>query len=101
MKIENYTEEKLKREIKEIVGKYLDLNKYKVFFFGSRVKGNNFNVSDIDIGIAGPEKISSEVKMGIEEEMDELPTLYTFDIVDFSSVSEDFKEEALKTIEYV
>lgn len=101
MKIENYSEEKLKREIREIVGKRLDLDKYKIFFFGSRVRGDNFSVSDIDIGIMGPQKISPDTKMDIEEEIDELPTLHTFDIVDFSDVSDEFKEEAFKTIQYV
>lgn len=101
MKLESYSEEKLKKEVKEIVGKHLDLNKYKVFFFGSRVKGSNFNVSDVDIGIMGSEKIPVEIKMDIEEEIDELPTLHTFDVVDFNDVSEDFKEEAFKNIEYV
>ena len=100
MKIEHYPEEKLKKEVRDVIGKYLDLNKYKVFFFGSRVRRDNFEVSDIDIGIDGGE-ISPEIKMDIVEEIDNLPTLYTFDIVDFNKVSEDFKKEALKNIEYV
>ncbi|MDD5098337.1 MAG: nucleotidyltransferase domain-containing protein [Candidatus Pacebacteria bacterium] len=100
MKIEHYPEEKLKKEVRDVVGKYLDLNKYKVFFFGSRVRGDNFEVSDIDIGIDGGD-ISPEIKMDIVEDIDSLPTLYTFDIVDFNKVSEDFKKEALKNIEYV
>ncbi len=40
MKIEFYPEEKLKKEVREIISKYLDLNKYRVFFFGSRVRGD-------------------------------------------------------------
>jgi len=39
MKLEYYSAEKLKEEILKILGKYLDLSQYKVFFFGSRVKG--------------------------------------------------------------
>lgn len=101
MKIEFYPEEKLKKEILEIAGKYLDLKKYKVFFFGSRVKGKNFPRSDIDIGVLGKEPIPIEIKFKIEEELEELPTLYKFDLVDFSEVSKDFKKEALKSIEYV
>jgi len=41
MKLEHYSEKKLKKEIKEIkeiIGKYLDFKKYKIFFFGSRIK---------------------------------------------------------------
>jgi septum formation topological specificity factor MinE len=37
MKLKHYPLKKLKKEILEIVGKYLDLKEYKVFFFGSRV----------------------------------------------------------------
>lgn len=101
MKLEFYSQKKLKKEILKIIGKYLDLNSYRVFFFGSRVKGDNFPRADIDIGIEGPKEIPPEIKLKIEEEIDRLPTLYKFDIVDFKQVSREFKKEALKYIEYV
>jgi len=37
----------------------------------------------------------------IEEEIENLPTLYKIDIVDFEEVSDEFKKEAFKDIEYV
>lgn len=101
MKIEYYSEEKLKKQIIAILAKYLDLKGYKVFFFGSRVKGNNFPTADIDLGIEGSQEIPAEAKIAIEEEIDNLPTLYKFDIVDFKGVSEKFKKEAYKHKEYV
>ncbi len=101
MRIEHYSAEKLKKEIIAILAKYLDLREYGVFFFGSRVKGNNFPSADIDIGIEGPREIPAEIKLAIQEEMDNLPTLYKFDIVDFKNVSEKFKKEAFKHKEYV
>lgn len=101
MKIEHYSAEKLKKEITMILSKYPDLNRYKVFFFGSRVKGNNFSSADIDIGIEGPQEIPAGIKLAIQEEIDNLPTLYKFDIVDFKVASEKFKKEALKHKEYV
>jgi len=101
MKLEHYPEKKLKKEILEIVGKRLDLKKYKVFFFGSRVAGDNFPRSDIDIGIEGKIEMPGAVKIEIEEEIEKLPTLYKFDVVDFKTVSEKFRKEALKNIEYV
>jgi len=101
MKLEHYPEKKLKKEILEIVGKKLDLKKYKVFFFGSRVSGDNFPRSDIDIGIEGKKEVPTVVRMEIEEEIEKLPTLYKFDVVDFKTVSEKFRKEALKNIEYV
>lgn len=101
MKLEFYSEEKLKKEIREIFSKYIDLKKYKIFFFGSRVRGDNFPRADIDIGIMGENSLPPEIKFRIEEEIENLPTLYRFDIVDFSQVSEEFKKEALKWVEYV
>ncbi|MCK4418294.1 nucleotidyltransferase domain-containing protein [Candidatus Aerophobetes bacterium] len=101
MKLEFYPEEELKSQILNIVGKYLDLSSYRVLFFGSRVKRDNFPRSDIDIGIEGPEEISAKIKLEIEEELDNLPTLYKFDLVDFKKVTPEFKREALKNVEYL
>lgn len=99
MNIDYVDEQSLKKELLKIISKYLPLTKYKVFFFGSRIKGDNFPRSDIDLGILGPEKIPGEIKLTLEEEMENLPTLYTFDLVDFGSASGKFKKEALKHTE--
>jgi len=101
MKLEHYPVEKLKGEIRDIAGKYLDLSQYKLFFFGSRTKGNSFVHSDIDIGIEGLKKVSAEAKLQIEEDLERLPMLYKIDLVDFSEVSKDFKIEAEKSKEYI
>ena len=79
----------------------LDLNKHKIFFFGSRVKGNNSQYSDIDIGIDGDEPISANIKFFIEDKLSLLPILYKIDLVDFSKVNKELRDEALKNIEYV
>lgn len=101
MKIEFYPEKRLKEQILEITGRHLDLNSYKVFFFGSRVKKDNSSRSDIDIGIEGAKKVPVEMKLRIEEELDNLPTLYKFDLVDFKEAPEKFKKEALRYAEYI
>ena len=101
MKLEFYSEEKLKKEIKKIVGKYLNLEKYKVFFFGSRVLGKGSERSDIDVGIEGPKEISSPIFLEIQEEIENLPTLYKIDVVDFKRVSLEFKKVALQLTEVI
>lgn len=101
MNIEFYPLEKLKKEVLDIVGKYLDAKVWKIFFFGSRVKRNNFISSDIDIGIEGPKQIPLKIKFEIEEELEKIPTLYTLDLVDFKTLSPEFKNKALEYIEYV
>ena len=100
MHLEHYSADKLKKEILEILGKYLDLSKYKVFFFGSRVRGNSDERADIDIGIEGPE-IPAYAKLEIEEELENLPILYKIDFVDFNNIDEDFKKIAKKYVEYI
>ena len=100
MRLEYYRPDKLKREILEILGKYLDLSKYKVFFFGSRVSGSGDSRSDIDIGIEGSE-IPAYTKLEIEEELENLPILYKIDFVDFNNVSDKFKKVAKEHIEYL
>lgn len=101
MKLEHYPVEKLKREILKIVGKHLDLKKYKVFFFGSRVLGKGTERADIDVGIDGPEPIPSVVWLAIQEEVENLPTLYKIDIVDFKRLSSKFRRVALERLEYI
>ena len=101
MNLEHYSSEKLKSEIRKIMGKYLDLKAWKVFFFGSRVKGDNFPSSDIDIGIEGPVELTAVKKLQIQEELENIKILYKIDLVDFNQVTPEFKKEALKFVEYV
>lgn len=101
MKLEYYSVEKLKKEILEIVGKYLDLKKYKVFFFGSRLSGKTNERADIDIGIEGPKPIPLEIMTEIRESVSNLPTLYHIDVVDFGNVDKDFYNVAKQNIELI
>lgn len=101
MVLEHYSIDKLKAEILEIAGKYLDLNSYKIFIFGSRAAGKGDERSDIDIGIDGPQKIPVETMEKIKEEIDKIPVLYKIDIVDFSDTSDKFKKVAKEYIEII
>ena len=101
MRLEHYPLEKLKKEIREIVRKYLDINAFKIFFFGSRVNGRADPRSDIDIGIEGAEPISFDAMLKIKNDIHSLSTLYHIDIVDFKSVDEDFYKVAKQKIELI
>jgi len=100
MKIEHYPEEKLKKEIIDILSKYLDLKDYKVFFFGSRTREFVDERADIDIGIEGPE-IPTDIFLQIQEEIENIPTLYKIDFVDFNKVDDFFKKIAKEKIEEI
>lgn len=99
MRLEHEKLEQLKSQIKEIVGKRLDLAQYQLFFFGSRVSGRGDEHSDIDIGIEGKEPIPVLTRSEIEEDIENLPILYKIDFVDFKTVSDDFYRIAKQSIE--
>ena len=101
MRLEHESVDKLKAEILRIMNKHLDLNKYQVFFFGSRVEGSGDERSDIDIGIEGPEPVPTMAMSDIEDEIDDLPFLYKIEVVDFKEVSSDFYEVAKQKVESV
>jgi predicted nucleotidyltransferase len=101
MRLEHYPQEKLKKMILESVGRHLDLKKYKVFFFGSRVEGKGTDRSDIDVGIEGPAPVPFEAWQAIQEEIEDLPTLYKIEIVDFGKVTSKFYEVAKQHIEVI
>jgi len=96
MKLEHESVENLRRDIARIVGKHLDTDKYRVFFFGSRVKGDSMPRSDIDIGIEGPEDVPFAILEKIKEDIDALNKLYKIDVVDFRNTSKEFRDVALQ-----
>lgn len=77
-----------------IVRRHVPDPAYHVFLFGSRAQGTAHERSDIDIGIEGPAPVPVEALSLIEEELDEAPTLYTIEIVDFARVPEKFRRVA-------
>lgn len=96
---ETAVSEKIKKDILRILGKYLDFKQYKVFIFGSRVTGKGTKRSDIDIGIDGPTAVPGQTIAKIKDDLEQLPTLYTIEVVDFKNAAPDFKKVALQDIE--
>jgi len=95
------TKDEITEAITKIVKKWISYDHYRVFYFGSRADGTAHERSDYDIGIDAGKKISAKVMIEIQEELDQLPTLLKFDWVDFYSVTDDFKQIALKQIEII
>ncbi|MBI4431069.1 MAG: nucleotidyltransferase domain-containing protein [Candidatus Omnitrophica bacterium] len=99
MRLKHYPVEKLKQEILQIVGRYLSLEEYRLFFFGSRVNGKGDERSDIDVGIEGKNEVPIEIMGSIKEELEKLPTLYKIELVDFKKAPPNFRKVALQAIE--
>jgi len=71
---------------------------YRIFLFGSRATGSAAERSDIDIGIEGPAPVPRRTLAAIHDELDDAPTLYTIDVVDFMRVPEKFRKVAQRRI---
>jgi predicted nucleotidyltransferase len=78
----------------EAIRRYVPDPVYRVFLFGSRAAGSATERSDIDIGIEGPAPVPRSALAAIQEELEEAPTLYTIDVVDFRPVPENFRRLA-------
>lgn len=70
--------------IKNFLKSFNEIENIKIF--GSRAKGNYKPQSDIDLVLYG-EKITEKLILHIATELDELPTPYKFDIVDYKKIS--------------
>jgi uncharacterized protein len=84
--------------LKSVLNKYLDKDKYKIFIFGSRTRPKHRKFCDLDIGILGSPQLSALTLLQIKEDLSNSDIPYLADVVDFSTVSKDFKEKALSNI---
>ncbi|MBI5293612.1 MAG: nucleotidyltransferase substrate binding protein [Chloroflexi bacterium] len=82
-------------DISRILKRHLPVE-YGAVLFGSRASGRARPGSDWDIGVLGPTPLGGEVVQTILDELDELPTLHSFDVVDLTTVPEYFRETAVR-----
>lgn len=101
MQLQHYPIEKLKTELLAAVQAEVGQKKFSLFFFGSRVKGTATERADIDVGFLADKPLASAVKWRIKERIDEIPTLYKIDFIDFGSVDEDFRKLAMQKTEVI
>ncbi len=86
--------EALTRSIVESVKRHLSLRHFRIFYFGSRVRGTETPRSDYDVGVEADGKIPLAVLARIRDDLDEIPILQKIDLVDFASVSSEFSSQA-------
>ena len=77
------------------------LGGHQVVLFGSRAQGKAKSRSDFDLGVVGNTPLPLADFFAIQDMLDELPTLYRIDWVDFARVSERFRSQALKNAEVI
>lgn len=84
--------------LKKITRNRIPDESYKVFIFGSRATNTGRKYSDIDLGIMGPKPLSAYTYVSLDQDFLESDLPYRVDLVDFSNVSDKFKQISLKTI---
>jgi uncharacterized protein len=84
------------RELKSFIIEFFKEENVIVILFGSRARGDNSRVSDIDIGILPKNRLDRKKLVLLKEKIDNLNFPYTVDVVDLSKVSKAFREKALK-----
>ncbi len=76
--------------IRQILKKYVPDAEIRIF--GSRYKHTNKEYSDVDIAIIDKEKINLSKIAKIKEEFEESNLKYIIDLLDWNTISEEFKE---------
>ena len=69
----------------------------RIILFGSRASGRHTPRSDFDIAIDVGAPIPLSTMFRIREELDMLPTLKMFDLVDLNSVDERFRRHIMRS----
>ena len=77
------------------------LHGHRVFLFGSRAAGGARIHSDFDVGVLGDDPLALKDFYAIEDQLDDLPTLYKIDWLDFNRVSPRFRERAMRQVERI
>lgn len=83
-------------QIIAVLQRHLPSAEYHAMLFGSRAQGTARPGSDWDIGITGPQRIRGTVLQAIREDLADLRTLHTFDVVDLTTVPATFRDVALQ-----
>jgi len=93
--VHKLTEEEVLSRAAEIIRRRLPENFHgKVFLFGSRATGTATERSDYDIGVEGDGQIPGNIKTETQWELDELSVMQKIELVDFATVSKEFKSVA-------
>lgn len=90
--------EEIESIIRWVIAKHLNQDEVLVFVFGSRAGGSARPSSDYDIGIYKGGKVPWVVLAAIKDELEDYPISVDIELVDFATVSKDFRDVALKEV---
>jgi len=89
-------ENKYLTELKELLQNLAKNRNIGIYLYGSRARGDNFESSDVDIGILPNDEIDA-VEIAFWREIIENSNIpYHIELVNLNEVSDDFKKEIMK-----
>jgi predicted nucleotidyltransferase len=74
---------------------------HRVVLFGSRARGDAKPGSDFDVGVIGKTPLPLTDFYALEDQIEDLPTLYRIDWVDLARADDKFRQSALADIEVI
>ena len=90
------TIEELQRQCVAVIRRHLPDERWQVWLFGSQAAGRARPGSDLDLALVGPTPVPWRIMARIHEEVDELPTLRSIDVVDVACSGERLRQRVLK-----
>ena len=82
--------------LRPVLARHFSAPPCRVFLFGSCARGDARPGSDWDIGVWSDEPVPGHVLAAAREDLDALPSLHTYEIVDFAHVEPEFRRCALR-----
>jgi uncharacterized protein len=83
------------QEVRRIVLRLLEGRRAQVYLFGSWARGEACRVSDIDVAILPSEPLPAGLLPEIEEALENSACLYPVDLIDLTTVSDNFRGRVL------
>ncbi len=87
--------QKEEKIVRSILSKYPD---YSFFYYGSRVKGNFWKGSDLDVLIRGKTAIPPDTLEKLKDEFDNSDLSFIVNFVDFYDIDESFYQRIQKDL---
>ena len=89
-------EKEILGKVYEIIQKTLKTQKFTLYLIGSRSTKEQGKFSDFDFVVKADKNIKEATFSKIVQRIDEIKTLYSIDIADFYTMSDDFQKIAMK-----